>query len=126
MRMMFYQSAQSFNTQPPEGGCKAIFKTEAKRMVSIHSRLKAAGGEGKPQWLWGVVSIHSRLKAAEQFVSLSAIRLCFNTQPPEGGWSFRLFCCLIMPVSIHSRLKAAGVGNAFKLNLFTTFQYTAA
>ena len=55
--------------------------------VSTHSRLKAAGnadgnGDGS-----GSVSTHSRLKAAgtsDQQQSIQA--MCFNTQPPEGGW----------------------------------------
>ena len=36
-------------------------------MVSTHSRLKAAGPDGKIQ---------------------GRNRQCFNTQPPEGGWVF--------------------------------------
>ena len=32
----------------------------------------------------------------------------FNTQPPEGGWSFTAEQVLRLQVSTHSRLKAAG------------------
>ena len=55
--------------------------------VSTHSRPKAAGIPA----LWMIVrygvSTHSRPKAAG-FSSFSNYRLmlCFNTQPPEGGW----------------------------------------
>ena len=33
---------------------------------------------------------------------------CFNTQPPEGGWDKLLANSMIIGVSTHSRLKAAG------------------
>ncbi|MGN6787874.1 hypothetical protein ACTHUF_11385, partial [Neisseria sp. P0024.S006] len=33
---------------------------------------------------------------------------CFTKQPPEGGWNRRLFYCYLIPVSTHSRPKAAG------------------
>ena len=34
---------------------------------------------------------------------------CFNTQPPEGGWFTRNKDTLVLIVSTHSRLKAAGI-----------------
>ena len=56
-----------FNTQPPEGSWQQLGNGfERHRLVSTHSRPKAAG-----------------LPAAV----LVRCRLCFNTQPPEGGWS---------------------------------------
>ena len=38
------------------------------------------------------VSTHSRLKAAgcQMFVNIQ-IKISFNTQPPEGGWSVEFF-----------------------------------
>ena len=55
-----------FNTQPPEGGWSKLF-----------SHIKAAK----------LVSTHSRLKAAGVTISVSScIYYGFNTQPPEGGW----------------------------------------
>ena len=56
-------------------------------IVSIHSRLKAAGGSNGQGVRLKLVSIHSRLKAA--------------------GWLTRILCRFWL-VSIHSRLKAAG------------------
>ena len=57
-----------FNTQPPEGSWQQLGNGfERHRLVSTHSRPKAAG-----------------LPAAV----LVRCRLCFNTQPPEGGWHF--------------------------------------
>ena len=38
------------------------------------------------------VSTHSRPKAAGPiFPITSKLWLCFNTQPPEGGWVWKLF-----------------------------------
>ena len=36
-------------------------------------------------------------------------RICFNTQPPEGGWLPRPKAQIKGMVSTHSRLKAAGL-----------------
>ena len=78
------------------------------------------------------VSTHSRPKAAGERYRKSPVDTdCFNTQPPEGGWAFKLFCsqqgcCFntqppeggwtikinddntLTIVSTHSRPKAAG------------------
>ena len=76
--------------------------------VSTHSRPKAAGYEQKNQHYRALVSTHSRPKAAGWgtfapagrglfqhtaarrrlvFSTVTTILLiCFNTQPPEGGW----------------------------------------
>ena len=64
--------------------------------VSTHSRLKAAGKvEGKPFKTIGV-STHSRLKAAGVFKrEIDLFNRCFNTQPPEGGWSLSQKPCSI-------------------------------
>ena len=51
--------------------------------------------------------------------------MCFNTQPPEGGWSVCIFDLSVDVVSTHSRPKAAG----FALQIthaFDLFQHTAA
>ena len=78
-----------------------------------------------------LVSTHSRLKAAGNFFvlfqkSINSFNtqppeggwlcanfgadgiLCFNTQPPEGGWAPARYRIAFLPVSTHSRLKAAG------------------
>ena len=83
---------------------------EARKMVSTHSRLKAAGigalkmcedlkvsthsrlkaaGLNIPFKINGYnVSTHSRLKAAGAHSNTSCPRSRrFNTQPPEGGWT---------------------------------------
>ena len=79
-----------------------------------------------------LVSTHSRLKAAgKRYLKVMTSKTCFNTQPPEGGWSIstlsatssisfntqppeggwrRHYIQFIHDeyVSTHSRLKAAG------------------
>ncbi len=57
--------------------------------VSTHSRPKAAGTDRYPAGGGVGVSTHSRPKAAgfyRAFCQQQAYR--FNSQPPEGGWSF--------------------------------------
>ena len=58
-------------------------------VVSTHSRPKAAGSEPFHRATYPAVSIHSRPKAAgTDFFNLLSKVVCFNTQPPEGGWAF--------------------------------------
>ena len=57
--------------------------------VSTHSRLKAAGRVKSYPIKTETVSTHSRLKAAGICKHKKLVYvLCFNTQPPEGGWPF--------------------------------------
>ena len=58
-----------------------------------------------------MVSTHSRLKAAGQLeYPVACISGGFNTQPPEGGWVLQYrFQRQKAKVSTHSRLKAAGL-----------------
>ena len=99
--------------------------------VSTHSRLKAAGKLPSYLRVPYLVSTHSRLKAAVPADPPRIALICFNTQPPEGGWpvgfgSYPIWLCfntqppeggwmaywrrlrLLSVVSTHSRLKAAG------------------
>ena len=100
-----------FNTQPPEGGWTSILvlcifayvfqhtaarrrlvsrliKTERFFIVSTHSRPKAAGDTPLKTAYRCWVSTHSRPKAAGYQKALyMIINECFNTQPPEGGWT---------------------------------------
>ena len=103
-------AANSFNTQPPEGGWFTHRQTTTNpkkvsthsrlkaagtvsqnvnvgKVVSTHSRLKAAGAESNLLDTASTVSTHSRLKAAgPAFVYSFGSHWGFNTQPPEGGW----------------------------------------
>ena len=59
-----------------------------KEEVSTHSRPKAAGVRAYAKGGKSRVSTHSRPKAAGAGARIHARGLvCFNTQPPEGGWS---------------------------------------
>ena len=78
---------ESFNTQPPEGGCGYNpRKTRAPPAVSTHSRPKAAAIFFAALFIPIIVSTHSRPKAAAfGFCSNNSGISGFNTQPPEGG-----------------------------------------
>ena len=98
----------SFNTQPPEGGCGHLGRDGCAVGVSTHSRLKAAGECDDFIHEVDEVSTHSRLKAAGVIKIISTPEcLCFNTQPPEGGWTSDGLSEIKVVVSTHSRLKAA-------------------
>ena len=84
---LFYNSALSFNTQPPEGGWFRVGSVCSCTCVSTHSRPKAAGSPQNLMYDGYVVSTHSRPKAAgnDNVIALGSTG-GFNTQPPEGGW----------------------------------------
>ena len=95
-RLELYQN-QSFHSDyvSTHSRPKAAGKSKTKRrlcfVVSTHSRPKAAGMKSKTLFQSEVVSTHSRPKAAGSIISrpfLGGIR--FNTQPPEGGWVFKI------------------------------------
>ena len=98
----------SFNTQPPEGGCRHFDRPCHGYRVSTLSRPKAAavsvGADRVRQ-----VSTLSRPKAAGSPRSNGQARTCFNTQPPEGGCSSPSTPLVIDDVSTLSRPKAAGL-----------------
>ena len=82
-------SNTSFNTQPPEGGWAMRTPTVFPECVSTHSRPKAAGVSLHICFEPVAVSTHSRPKAAGAAQCTAAKgNVCFNTQPPEGGWSY--------------------------------------
>ena len=108
--MVFKTKKECFNTQPPEGGWHGFHKLQVVRLVSTHSRPKAAGlaGYGK-ELSESPVSTHSRPKAAgDTLHPARAAVSCFNTQPPEGGWGLTSDGAGGVYVSTHSRPKAAG------------------
>ena len=119
--------------------------------VSTHSRPKAAGNFViRPDGSAECVSTHSRPKAAGNLPSSRALAaICFNTQPPEGGWlriSSISFCVSMFQhtaarrrlgnkcvkkllgnnVSTHSRPKAAGKRVCLHTRQSKMFQHTAA
>ena len=66
----------------------------AVKVVSTHSRLKAAGIEKAKSDQVISVSTHSRLKAAgRRYCDSCFFWFSFNTQPPEGGWVTQFRTC---------------------------------
>ena len=77
--------------------------------VSTRSRPKAAGTGGYGVAFHAGVSTRSRPKAAGSGKRPAhALRQCFNTQPPEGGWGGADYGFGDFMVSTRSRPKAAG------------------
>ena len=66
----------------------------ADNVVSTHSRPKAAGGW---RFIIGLSTIGFQLTAARRrlalFHMLVILLLCFNSQPPEGGWERNIVYC---------------------------------
>ena len=74
------------------------------------------------------VSTHSRPKAAGSLHILGLInyKLCFNTQPPEGGWVFRPFQPNMHILFQHTAARRR-LASIFVLCIFAyMFQHTAA
>ena len=103
-----------FNTQPPEGSWQQLGNGfERHRLVSTHSRPKAAG-------LPAAVLVRCRLcfntqppEGGWHFTHYQTWHVArFNTQPPEGGWREQMRDLEWTGVSTHSRPKAAGTASA--------------
>ena len=77
----------SFNTQPPEGGWQNAFP------IGIDA---ICFNTQPPEGGWTLALRRHHLLGG------------FNTQPPEGGWMISDGGTIPLPVSTHSRLKAAG------------------
>ena len=76
-----------FNTQPPEGGCVWLSRSAKTKWFQHTAARRRLQNRWLPQARFSV-STHSRPKAAGLRNPLqTAWRICFNTQPPEGGWS---------------------------------------
>ena len=99
----------------------------ADKIVSTHSRPKAAGKDRLKGVYVENVSTHSRPKAAGSLIFWRCWKIAsFNTQPPEGGWMKNQRSAKVIQVSTHSRPKAAGVVAFLSQGLLRRFQHTAA
>ena len=131
-------SLVSTHSRPKAAGSLSEFTAQAA-LVSTHSRPKAAGAFQRPYKHKTLVSTHSRPKAAGTVIFVAKKKyvmfqhtaarrrlatnkkggrnavLCFNTQPPEGGWKQAKIFNALERVSTHSRPKAAGIGNRHDL-----------
>ena len=99
-----------FNTQPPEGGWHfnelLIFQSPKFQHAAARRRLGCVPVSARTGYC---VSTRSRPKAAGLCASFGADGiLCFNTQPPEGGWMVLRAGTTLNAVSTRSRPKAAG------------------
>ena len=77
--------------------------------VSTHSRPKAAGRQNvqfSPSIVFQHTAARRRLDAYHVCRAVGVV--CFNTQPPEGGWNSPDSIANRAIVSTHSRPKAAG------------------
>ena len=121
-----------FNTQPPEGGWAVSAMSAPVMAVSTHSRPKAAGN-GADTTLKQASGFNTQPPEGgwKRAYAFERAFLRFNTQPPEGGWTILQFQVFLnrrfqhtaarrrlahltllpfasVPVSTHSRPKAAG------------------
>ena len=69
----------SFNTQPPEGGCWKESVDGSPIVVSTHSRPKAAAKSKQAKIFNALVSTHSRPKAAVQSLCRLARQFAVST-----------------------------------------------
>ena len=67
-----------FNTQPPEGGCAAPYGKQVAKLVSTHSRPKAAERQRMVRARRNHVSTHSRPKAAAKTHPLACTACLFQ------------------------------------------------
>ena len=78
---------QSFNTQPPEGGCKMMMPKMSKN-CRFNTQPPEGGclsfSPGSPDFS-EFQHTAARRRLPFVFVVIDGFRFCFNTQPPEGG-----------------------------------------
>ena len=76
-----------FNTQPPEGGCPPIALGALEQLLFQHTaarrRLAYPDEEADADEMFQHTAARRRLAPA---LILTTPSVCFNTQPPEGGW----------------------------------------
>ena len=94
-RLVGYRAVQleplavSTHSRPKAAGAVQA-QEQIQQAVSTHSRPKAAGYTLAQYAAHECVSTHSRPKAAGfKFRMFKLLCLCFNSQPPEGGWAMK-------------------------------------
>ena len=98
----------------------------AQIRVSTHSRPKAAG-DSWHQYQDAFLCFNTQPPEGgwKKPLNISVMSVCFNTQPPEGGWASGGRSLPRLLVSTHSRPKAAG-GTTCTSAKMLSFQHTAA
>ncbi len=124
-----------FNTQPPEGGWKNNRKKKNRRKTFQHTAARRRLASMLYSAIESFTFQHTaaRRRLAGLPIRISRLSPCFNTQPPEGGWTLTSSVCGMQQlfqhtaarrrladakrnsltaqyVSTHSRPKAAGHG----------------
>ena len=122
-----------FNTQPPEGGWKNNRKKKNRRKTFQHTAARRRLASMLYSAIESFTFQHTaaRRRLAGLPIRISRLSPCFNTQPPEGGWTLTSSVCGMQQlfqhtaarrrldvniirmwdaaiVSTHSRPKAAG------------------
>ena len=78
---------QCFNSQPPEGGWDDYMIWASLKLVSTHSRPKAAGFQGfATANLLGWFQLTAARRRLATLAEKPESKPRFNSQPPEGGW----------------------------------------
>ena len=139
-----------FNTQPPEGGWASNRKVSDDCLWFQHTAARRRLGRLPKRLLKSTKFQHTAARRRLVDVNLRSLigEHSFNTQPPEGGWTFsvlfekpfssfntqppeggwlcvssyQVLCC----VSTHSRPKAAGAFGIYGSARSVLFQHTAA
>ena len=118
---------QGFNTQPPEGGWLLCPNNPNTFILFQHTaaRRRLAATAAPSEAIKGFQHTAARRRLAHRLrANLKAV--CFNTQPPEGGWHCRATSDAQQCVSTHSRPKAAGLDTLKIKGESAMFQHTAA
>ena len=138
----------SFNTQPPEGGCLFAELPSGVQREFQHTAARRRLSYRYPTAILPIVFQHTAARRRLKLVlAVFFQQHCFNTQPPEGGWAVAVKALVILArfntqppeggwalktnktanrlVSTHSRPKAAGIENGLIMD-FVWFQHTAA
>ena len=78
----------SFNTQPPEGGWCRVWGRLKMLIQFQHTAARRRLDPSKPIKSAGILFQHTAARRRlGRLVLLPGQGLCFNTQPPEGGWT---------------------------------------
>ena len=105
----YKQRYPSFNTQPPEGGCRGI-DSYKQRYPSFNTQPPEGGCSIWMRHSFFLSSFNTQPPegGCRNLWPVPPDSYCFNTQPPEGGWRQAFDVGIALKrVSTHSRPKAA-------------------
>ena len=110
-----------FNTQPPEGGWVSFHKNVAICSKFQHTAARRRLDSELPEMPDSPFGFNTQPPEGgwRALDGLPSMPISFNTQPPEGGWVCFQTAFSDMPVSTHSRPKAAGTADIM-IGIFDT------